>query len=69
MVEEDKILWKAFLERERQHEIDRQEIELIARLHSELYRHKYEEPCTCNGSIYRKWISEINKIYEAQKSV
>ena len=47
----------------------RKEIELIARLHAELYRHKYEEPCTCNGSIYRKWISEINKIYEAQKSV
>ena len=69
MVEEDKILWKAFLERERQHEIDRKEIELIARLHSELYRHKYEEPCTCNGSIYRKWIGEINKIYEAKKSV
>jgi len=69
MVEEDRILWKAFLERERQHEIDRKEIELIARLHAELYRHKYEEPCTCNGSIYRKWIGEINKIYEDQKSV
>ena len=64
MVEEDIILWKAFLERERQHEIDRQEIELIARLHAELYRHKYEEPCTCNGSIYRKCNREINKIYE-----
>ena len=37
MVEEDRILWKAFLERERQHEIDRKEIELIARLHAELY--------------------------------
>ena len=38
MVKEDRILWKAFLEREKQHEINREEIELIARLHSELYR-------------------------------
>tara|TARA_R100001509_G_C4830787_1_gene203206 strand:+ start:164 stop:364 length:201 start_codon:yes stop_codon:yes gene_type:complete len=66
MVEKDRILWKAFLEREKQHEINREEIELIARLHSELYRHKYSEPCTCNGSVYRQWIAEINKIYESK---
>ncbi|QDP47381.1 MAG: hypothetical protein GOVbin2950_13 [Prokaryotic dsDNA virus sp.] len=64
MVEKDRKLWKAFLEREKQHEINREEIELIARLHAEHYRHKYNEPCTCNGSIYKKWIAEINKIYE-----
>ena len=66
MVEEDRILWKAFLEREKQHEINREEIKLIARLHSELYRHKYSEPCTCTASIYKKWIAEINKIYESK---
>ena len=66
MVEEDRILWQAFLNRKRQNEIDRQQIELIARLHSELYKHKYNEPCTCNGSVYRQWIEEINKVYESK---
>ena len=64
MVKEDRILWEAFLNRKKQNEINKQEIELIARLHSELYRHKYSEPCTCNGSVYRQWIAVINKKYE-----
>tara|TARA_R100000995_G_scaffold84101_2_gene61790 strand:- start:193 stop:393 length:201 start_codon:yes stop_codon:yes gene_type:complete len=66
MVKEDRILWKSFLEREKQHEINREEIELIARLHSELYRHKYNEPCTCSGKIWNQWIAEINKVYESK---
>tara|TARA_R100000234_G_C4951346_1_gene157487 strand:+ start:134 stop:343 length:210 start_codon:yes stop_codon:yes gene_type:complete len=64
MVKKDRILWEAFLNRKKQNEINKQEIELIARLHSELYRHKYNEPCTCNGKIYKQWIVEINKKYE-----
>ena len=64
MVKEDRILWEAFLNRKKQNQIDRQQIELIARLHSELYKHKYNEPCTCNGTIYNQWIAEINKKYE-----
>lgn len=64
MVKEDRILWEAFLNRKKQNEINRKEIELIARLHAELYRHKYNEPCTCNGKIYKQWIAEINKKYE-----
>ena len=66
MVKEDRILWEAFLNRKKQNEIDRQQIELIARLHSELYKHKYKEPCTCNGKIYNQWIAEINKVYESK---
>ena len=66
MVKEDRILWEAFLNRKKQNEIDRQQIELIARLHSELYKHKYNEPCTCSGKIYNQWIAEINKVYESQ---
>ena len=66
MVKEDRILWEAFLNRKKQNEIDRQQIELIARLHSELYKHKYNEPCTCNGKIYNQWIAERNKVYESK---
>jgi len=66
MVKEDRILWDAFLNRKKQNEIDRQQIELIARLHSELYRHKYNEPCTCSSKIWNQWIVEINKVYESK---
>ena len=66
MVKEDRILWEAFLNRKKQNEIDRKQIELIARLHSELYKHKYNEACTCNGKIYNQWIAEINKVYESK---
>ena len=66
MVKEDRILWEAFLKRKKQNQIDRQQIELIARLHSELYKHKYNEPCTCNPKIYNQWIAEINKVYESK---
>jgi len=24
--------------------------------------HSYNEPCTCNGSIYRRWIADLNKL-------
>jgi len=66
MVKEDRILWEAFLNRKKQNEIDRQQIELIARLHSELYKHKYNEPCTCSNKIWNQWIAEINKVYESK---
>lgn len=66
MVDKDKIMWKEFLNRKKQHEINKEEIKLIARLHSELYKHKYNEPCTCNGKIYKQWITEITKFYEAK---
>ena len=66
MVKEDRILWESFLNRKKQNEIDRKQIELIARLHSQLYKHKYNEPCTCNGKIYNQWIAEINKVYESK---
>lgn len=64
MVKKDRILWETFLKRKKQNEINKKEIQLIARLHSKHYKHKYSEPCTCNGSIYIQWIAEINKIYK-----
>ena len=64
MVEKDRKKWEKFLNRKNQSELNRQQIKLVARLHSELYYHKYSEPCTCNGKIYRSWIEEINKKYK-----
>tara|TARA_R100000231_G_scaffold60578_2_gene49450 strand:+ start:91 stop:291 length:201 start_codon:yes stop_codon:yes gene_type:complete len=66
MVKEDRILWEAFLNRKVKNEINRPQIELIARLHSELFNHEYNEPCTCSGKIYSQWIADINKVYESK---
>jgi hypothetical protein len=62
MVEEDLERWLEFTNRPRQHEINREEMELIARLHSIHYNHNYHVPCSCNGSIYRRWIADLNKL-------
>ncbi len=60
MVEEDLERWLEFTNRPRQHEINRDEMELVCiRLY---YKHAYKKPCSCNGSIYRRWIADLNKL-------
>jgi|TARA_R110002020_G_scaffold93955_2_gene226521 DNA phosphorothioation-dependent restriction protein DptG len=60
MVKEDLKKWKEFQQRKNQSIIEKDGIKLICRLHSEIFNHKYEEPCTCNGNIYKSWIENIN---------
>ena len=62
MVEEDLVRWLELVNRPKQHELNRSEIELVAELHAKYYNHKYEVPCSCNGSIYRRWIKDLNKL-------
>lgn len=38
---------------------------LICKLHSIYYKHKYTEPCSCNGKLFLKWIADIDKVYDA----
>ena len=61
MVKEDLKKWKEFQQRKKQNVIERDGIELICRLHSEIFNHKYYEPCTCRKKEWQEWISEINK--------
>ena len=60
MVKEDLKKWKDFQQRKVKNTIQRKGIELICRLHAEIFEHKYEEPCTCNGEKYREWIRDID---------
>ena len=62
MVEQDIVRWLEFTNRPKQHELNREQIKLVAELHAKYYNHKYDEPCTCNGSIYRRWIADLNKL-------
>lgn len=36
---------------------------ILCELHAKYYNHKYSEPCTCNGRLYKTWIADIDKIY------
>ena len=36
---------------------------ILCTLHAKYYNHKYSEPCTCNGRLYKTWIADIDKIY------
>ncbi len=37
-------------------------VDLINRLHAKYYKHKLNKPCTCNGSVYRKRVAELDKL-------
>jgi len=63
MVEEDKERWLEFTNRPKQHELNRDQINLVAELHSKYYHpNNFYVPCSCNGSIYRRWIQDLNKL-------
>jgi len=36
---------------------------ILCNLHAKYYNHKYHEPCSCNGKIYRMWIEDMDRIY------
>jgi len=40
------------------------EFDLICRLHSEYYNHKFTKPCTCSPRTIKNWIKELNIIWE-----
>lgn len=63
MVEKDLDRWLKFISRPKQNELNREEIKLVCELHSKYYHpKKYYEPCSCNGSIYRRWIQDLNRL-------
>ena len=71
MVKEDLKKWKEFQQRKKQNVVERDGIELICRLHAEIFFHKYHEPCNCNGEKYTEWIRDIDnhilKNYESKQ--
>lgn len=36
---------------------------ILCKLHAQYYNHKYNEPCTCDGKIYKMWIADIDRVY------
>ena len=55
--------WTKFLD-SNSNKLNKQEQELLARLHSIYFKHSYYLPCTCSGKTYNSWIQQLNVIYK-----
>lgn len=60
---EDYERWKLF-RMDNKSSITREELEVVSRLHSKYYKHKYYIPCSCSPRTINQWIADINKIWE-----
>mgnify|MGYP001120901742 CR=1 FL=1 len=40
--------------------MNRNDYKILCELHSELFKHKYYEPCTCSPKKIRQWIKEVD---------
>lgn len=65
MSREDYLMWEKFRENPKS-TLQPQEFELICRLHAEYFNHKYYKPCTCNPKEIKRWISQLNELFENQ---
>jgi hypothetical protein len=45
--------------------ITAKEYEMVCLFHSKYFNHKFQKPCTCSPKIINSWISQINKLYDA----
>jgi hypothetical protein len=59
----DKKVWKEVLKRIT-NKITRADLKVMFELHSKHFKHKYQEPCTCNKEKLRLWISELNTYFK-----
>jgi hypothetical protein len=40
------------------------EYKMVCELHAKYYKHKYNEPCTCNPRRIKQWIKELNIVWD-----
>lgn len=62
MSEDQYRAWETF-KKEKTNVLTLLERKTIASLHSELFKHPYQEPCTCSPKIWMQWINDIEKVY------
>ena len=59
MIEEDKIIWQDVKQRTTS-KMSNQDFKIMCQLHSKYFNHKYHEPCTCNKTLLRSWIQQLD---------
>ena len=62
MVIEDKEIWEDF-KANVTNKLTPEYRKILCTLHAKYYNHKYHEPCSCNGKIYKMWIADMDRIY------
>ncbi len=67
MNKEQFIIWTETKSHFKTNVINSKELKKIALLHSQLFNHRYSEPCRCTPKIWAAWIREIDKIYHTYK--
>ena len=65
MTREDYLNWEAFRQ-EKKNTITSEEYEMVSRLHSKYFNHRYYKPCTCNPKTIQEWIENLNDLYLKQ---
>jgi hypothetical protein len=36
---------------------------VVAKLHSDVFGHRFHVPCTCNAATWRMWFEDLEKLY------
>lgn len=44
--------------------LDRNNYKKVCKIHSEVFNHKYHEPCTCNPRTVNQWVKELKNYFE-----
>ena len=52
MIEQDRIIWENF-KANVTNRLTPEYRKILCTLHANYYNHKYSEPCTCDGKIYK----------------
>ena len=56
-------LWNKFRQ-SKSDTISGAEFKMVSELHSKYYNHKYYLPCTCSPNVIKRWIKDINIIFD-----
>ena len=62
MTLEDRVTWEDF-KANVHNRLTPEYRKILCKLHAQYYNHKYNEPCTCNGKIYKMWIADMDRVY------
>ena len=42
------------------HKLSNEDFRRMCTLHSKYFNHRYNEPCTCNKTTLRNWMTDLN---------
>ena len=52
---------KALFYSEKYNKLDKEHYLIVCKVHAEVFKHKYFEPCTCNPRTIKNWLMDLKK--------